>query len=211
MNELWYRGYKTIGVPIQIAKKIADEIRKNKLGYVMQRICVEPSKSRGEFYFFIGIQSHQIGELPTEVKQFETWLDLNRISVFPGSELVTCDELTRSWLKREIDIMYTRQISTAEIFHEVISENPFDLSAIPHPDETYRQAYNHLLYWLSANGEGSWQSFRNACAQLSLDQHDEPRHIFRRLRLLGHVEYLDNGQRWAVCPSCLVSNSIIGK
>ena len=205
MTELWYRGFMTYGYPYQVARMIAEEIRKNKLGNIMQRICVEPSRKRGELYFFIGIQSERFGELPYEVRQFVMWLNLNRIFTFQGGEALTTDELTQGWLKREIDITYTRQVTWRVFQQEGEPENPFDLSEIPQPNETSRQTYNHLLYWLSANGEGSWQSFRSACERLGLNQQDEPRHIFRRLRLLGHIEYLDEGKRWAICPPCLVN------
>lgn len=204
MTEFWYRGFMTFGFPYQVARMVAEEIRKNKLGNLMQRICVEPSRKRGEFYFFIGIQSERFGELPYEVRQFELWLNLKRIFTFRGGEALTVEELTQGWLKREIDITYTRQVTWRVFQQEGEPENPFDLSEIPHPNEAYREVYNHLVYWLSANGEGSWQSFRNACERMGLNQHDDPRHIFRRLRLLGHIEYLDEGKRWAICPPCLV-------
>lgn len=204
MTELWYRGYKTFGYPYQIVRSIAEEIRKNRLGNLMQRICVEPSRRKGEFYFFIGIQSEHIGELPNEVRQFEKWLNFIRISAIPNGNALTEEDLTRDWLKRGIETTGTRQVAWQLYFQKIEPENPFDFSTLPQPNESYRMIYNRLLYWLSANGEGSWPSFRSACERLGLIQYEEPRHVFRRLRLLGHIEYVDEGKRWVICSPCLV-------
>lgn len=67
----------------------------------------------------------------------------------------------------------------------------------PAPVES-AEAFNKLLYWLSARGSGTWQAFCDACEALKIAV--KPRRVFRRLRLLGHVEYLDHGKRWQVCP-----------
>jgi hypothetical protein len=204
MSELWYRGYKTRGVPKDIVFDMAKEIQRRNLGKHVPKICTEPTNKPGEFYIFSAINSEIIGEPPIEIIEFERWLDLQHIRVFPGAECVLQDEFTKSWLKRFVDITYTRKL-TQWMFKnfENSIDNPFDLSEESIPDETARQSYNYLLYWLSAQGDGSWQKFCYACAELNLEKIKEPRFLFRRLRLLGHSEYLDGG-RWTICPPCMV-------
>lgn len=206
MSMLWYRGYTSIGIPKEVAFRIATEIKKRNLGNYMPRICVEPSNRRNEFYFFIGVKSESINDLPTEVRDFEKWLSIQHIRVFPGGECVLHDDLTKAWLKREVDITYTRQLSSWKFQSDsFLNENPFDLSGVSIPEQGDQPAYNQLLYWLSAQREGSWQNFRNAWNELKIGQISDARHHFRRLRLLSHCEYLDNGGRWTICPPCFVN------
>ncbi len=87
-------------------------------------------------------------------------------------------------------------------------DNPFDfITSSPHPsssladnEEIYRR-YERLLYWLSAIGDGSRESFKIACQSLELA---EPRRILRRLKLLGHLESSADGSRWTMSPTALV-------
>lgn len=83
-------------------------------------------------------------------------------------------------------------------------DNPFDLSTQEHISGD-SENYDRLLYWLSSVGSGTWQAFKKTCELLGLvSDSAEARHVFQRLRLLGHVEYLENGSKWAICPPCLV-------
>jgi len=66
------------------------------------------------------------------------------------------------------------------------------------PSETY----DHLLYWLSSLGCGSWESFRSACNALKIP---EPKRVLRRLKLLGHIETSTDGSRWSGTAIALLS------
>ena len=67
------------------------------------------------------------------------------------------------------------------------------------------ERYNRLLNWLSANAEGTWQTFARVCDTLQLaDNIKGTRSIFRRLILLGHIESSSDGQKWSICPATLV-------
>ncbi|MHC5719637.1 MAG: hypothetical protein ACYTX0_48245, partial [Nostoc sp.] len=89
---------------------------------------------------------------------------------------------------------------------ELTCDNPFDLiesisinnSLI---DIDMSRRYEQLLYWLSALGSGTWESFKKACAALKIE---EPRRILRRLRLLGHIEFSPDGYRWSIAPIAIV-------
>lgn len=76
---------------------------------------------------------------------------------------------------------------------------PYKLS--PDERETRSQPYQHLLYWLSALGRGTWQSFKKACQTLELE---EAKRILRRFKLLGHLESSPDGKRWSIAPTALV-------
>src|SRR5258708_7502358 len=55
------------------------------------------------------------------------------------------------------------------------------------PEQTAR--FDRLLAWLSAVGEGRWESFVRACVTLgAAPDIQAARVVFRRLSLLGHVE-----------------------
>ncbi|NJO94221.1 MAG: hypothetical protein HC820_07470 [Hydrococcus sp. RM1_1_31] len=58
-----------------------------------------------------------------------------------------------------------------------------------------------MLYWLSAVGNGTWESFKNACKVMKLEN---PQRILRRFKLLGHIESSSNGKYWSVAPTALV-------
>jgi hypothetical protein len=75
----------------------------------------------------------------------------------------------------------------------------------PNPD--LAQAHNHLLAYLSACGEGTWDRFARAAAELRLGTLDRPnrmRSLIRRLMLLGHLQTSADQQHWSVCPPTLV-------
>ena len=66
-------------------------------------------------------------------------------------------------------------------------------------------AYERLLYWVSARGEGTWAQFRDAAQTLGVVQdRDGARSAMRRLILLGHVDQSDDGARWSASPPALV-------
>ena len=89
--------------------------------------------------------------------------------------------------------------------------DPFDLSealadADYIDDSSLGERYDQLLYWLSANAEGTWRTFARVCdvLQLAEDIKGGARSIFRRLILLGYIESAVDGQKWSICPSTLV-------
>ena len=66
-------------------------------------------------------------------------------------------------------------------------------------------AYERLLYWISARGEGTWAQFRDAAQTLGVVQDRAgARSAMRRLILLGHVDQSDDGARWSASPPALV-------
>lgn len=203
MAEFNYWAFRTNGSPEATLQRISTYVQEHSLHRLIPRICHEKlSRKRGrrEFYIFLAATA--------EVESHSRILELIGHPLGLGSPLP--EPLTYEAIKKMTGAEYElEKIDFARHIQyyapEVIKvDHPFDLSPHAQPDEQKREAYNHLLYWLSAKGTGSWQEFRQTCTILKLDQNAEARHIFRRLRLLGHIEYLDNGSRWAICPPCLV-------
>jgi hypothetical protein len=95
--------------------------------------------------------------------------------------------------------------------NRLLEEN-WDLLFVPDtwwPDEETAQqrteSYDRLLQWLSTTCSGSIQTFRNACAELGLDEDGmQAKRIMRRMRLLGHIETSPDGSRWMVAPPAIV-------
>lgn len=203
MAEFNYWAFRTNGSPEVTLQRISTYVQEHNLRRLIPRVCHEKlSRKRGrrEFYIFLATTP--------EVESHSRILELVGHPLGLGSPLT--EPLTYEAIKKMTGAEYDlEKIDFARHIQycapEVIKvDHPFDLSPHAQPDEQKREAYNHLLYWLSAKGTGSWQEFRQTCTILKLDQNAEPRHIFRRLRLLGHIEYLDSGNRWAICPPCLV-------
>lgn len=85
---------------------------------------------------------------------------------------------------------------------DLFSQSDADIRSL----DDHTGTYNNLLYWLSANQKGTWHHFRTTCASLGLDNDgQQSRRISRRLRLLGHLEVLRNGQGWFVTQPTVVA------
>lgn len=71
-------------------------------------------------------------------------------------------------------------------------------------------AYERMLYWISARGEGTWAQFRDAARTLGVtkDGQEEDRRMarsaMRRMILLGHVDLSDDGERWSASRTVFV-------
>ena len=87
-------------------------------------------------------------------------------------------------------------------------DNPFVQSGTaPAPaDSAMSDRFAKLLYWLSSYGDGTRQTFAQACQ--TLDTEEEGRggvgSVIRRLRLLGHMELSDDGSKWSAAPPAFV-------
>lgn len=61
--------------------------------------------------------------------------------------------------------------------------------------------YEHLLCWLSALGNGTWEGFKKACETLQLPPDYK---TLRPLKLLGHLENSQDGKRWSIAQATIV-------
>lgn len=208
MDERKYWVFRVYNTPDAILHKLTTLVTTNGLRDRIPSYCLEKfvhKKGQHEFFLFLSIVTDDQDYIPQEIKEALSYANINTlVAEYP----LKYDEI-RPMARPETEIevgSYARRIH----YHPPqISrpDNPFDFSMTSEPDSVWSGAYNRLLYWMSAVGKGTWQLFREACGSLGLSNFAETRHIFRRLRLLGHVEYLNDGTHWMVCPTCLVKTN----
>ena len=212
MAERWYRAIRISGrrKPADIVHLVSKSIEKNDLGEYVPRLCVQRlprGKRSDEFYLFLGILGMQKGEVPSEIAPLLNILE----SHLRGRHIADVDfQEIKGMVSGEIDISnYARSIQYRPP-QSLAAEDPFAAETISETAENKSvETYNQLLYWLSVAGSGSWDTFRTICQTLLPPDSPPPRQTFRRLRLLGHVEYQNKGKRWVICPPCLVQVSDI--
>lgn len=203
----WYLGYKSRHSPQELVKQISQKINESNLSKYIPVIRLEKrTKSRGEFYFFIAIESLDEGIIPEEVlrscllklKFFTTPAVQNRASF-------TNDEI-KSMVGAAHEVHdYTNPIPY-KLLPPVINEHPFSFALAQetnYSNQTIDASFKHkqLLYWLSALGCGTWESFKKACDRLDIQ---EAKRVLLGLKLLGHVESSPDGKRWSIAPTALV-------
>lgn len=208
MSAKWYRAYQVYGHRDVYINRISALVRQNDLSNIIPCLHTERLKrgqTIGEFYLFIGFSSDVEGEIPWDIEQLFGTVTLGH---FAGNFRF---EQIKSMVSSEIDTTnYVRRIA----YHPppvLSTEDPLDLSELEtltekQGTEELVLALNHLLYWISATGSGTWQTFKKAYEKLAAEKVDlEARQIFRHFRLLGHVEYTtSDGSKWSVCPPVLV-------
>lgn len=67
------------------------------------------------------------------------------------------------------------------------------------------EAWNQLLYWLSAQGDGSQKNLSQTCQTLGLAA--KPDQIRRDLQLLGHLEVQPGAERWSITRPCWIQTA----
>ena len=97
-------------------------------------------------------------------------------------------------LREEEDLAgaFTYYDPTQPAAHSTVDSTPFD----------------RFLQWLSAAGEGRWESFLRVARILGVAA-DAPnaRRLFRRLVLLGHLESSPDGRAWSIAPPVVVRSA----
>ena len=198
----WYKGFSYKGNPKELVRQISEQVQRNNLGKFIPLLRVEKgAKPRKQFYFFLAIE----GEVTSEVQS--TLLNLSFFQYpIKGSSALTYEEIEPMVGVAHDIYDYTHPIPYQPV-QEIGYDNPFDFINLPSinhssPDiEVFPGRYDRLLYWVSAVGCGTWESFKKACEVLELK---EPKRVLRRLKLLGHVESSLDGKQWSVAPPALV-------
>lgn len=207
MSAKWYRGYRVKGYRDDYINRVSIVVRQNDWGKVISRLHFEKRVQKGEFYLFLGFNTERKGQVPPHISRI---LDSINIGNFAGD--FEHAEI-KPMISVGIDIEHYRRTVMYRPLAFTFAEDPFDLSDLEifleQQGSKSPLSVNRLLYWLSAVGMGGWPTFKKVCDLLTTESVGlDARHIFRRLRLLGHVEYAArNGSRWSVCPPALVQTS----
>lgn len=204
----WYRGFSYKGNPRELVEKISDYIQNQGLAKSLPLLRLEKGAKRNKvFYFFIAIESEKIGVVPPLIES----KNIFQLSFF-RTPVKNCAHFTYEEIKPMVGVAHDVQDYTNPIPYRLqpktIRESPLIL--VPNSetqslsDEQIRQfstKHEHLLYWLSALGSGTWESFKKTCEILGLA---EPKRILRRLKLLNHLSTSGNGSKWQVNPPSLI-------
>jgi hypothetical protein len=207
MPKRWYLPFYGFGRPVEIVNRISNLVDDYDLAGLVPRICIERrqrNRSR-EFYFFLGIHGDSEGQIPREVEpilhyltthgyhKLEKALTFSDIKKMTGGEVDITKDFTRRIKYRPPPAKPQEDpLSFFEEQRQILTDHSFE-------------PFNHLLYWLTATGQGSWEIFTSTCKHLLPSDSRPPRQLFRRLRMLGHAEYMQQGNKWVVAPACLVA------
>lgn len=97
-------------------------------------------------------------------------------------------------LREEEDLAgaFTYYDPTQPAAHSTVDSTPFD----------------RFLKWLSAAGEGRWESFVRVARILGVAADaTNARRLFRRLVLLGHLDSSPDGRAWSIAPPVVVQSA----
>ncbi|MBU6185833.1 MAG: hypothetical protein KGQ16_05275 [Cyanobacteria bacterium REEB444] len=207
----WYMGFKQKTnklKPEHLIEVISKSVQSGNLVQYLPLLRIEKNP-KGEYYFFVAIESINIGNIPSEVDSFIKDLK-EKCFNFPVDK--RRNQFTIDQIKPMVGVAHDVQDYTNPIPYrsqpKTIRESPLIL--VPNSetqslsDEQIRQfstKHEHLLYWLSALGSGTWESFKKTCEILGLA---EPKRILRRLKLLNHLSTSGNGSKWQVNPPSLI-------
>lgn len=200
----WYTGFSYRGNPQEMIKQISEQVQRHNFSKSIPLLRVEKNPNpRKEFYFFLAIDSHELGEILPEIKA-----NLLQLSFFQrpvkGKNIFTYEQI-----KTMVGVAHDVYNYTTNIPYKpkikISVDNPFELTplqSINYSDSAQLSEQSHrLLYWLSTLGSGTWETFRKSCNTLQIE---EPKRILRRLRLLGHLETSVNGYKWSTAPTAIV-------
>ena len=199
-----YVGVLAVGRLSQVFDKIHRIVKAQKLTRVIPCVKFE-KKARGQFYVFLAVEDSTETHLPSAVATVLQFAGLTGWHYWP----LTPAEIQSMTAGAELETHSLNALKYNSLWSNDVGD-PFDLSdASSHQenidDSSLGERYNRLLYWLSANAEGTWQTFARVCDVLQLANNiKSARSIFRRLILLGYIESSGDGQKWSICSTTFV-------
>lgn len=199
-----YMAVRVTGNPNEILDLVRHRVRGFGCGHVVQVVHYE-KRAKGEYYVFLGFETPHLGWVPEDVGNI---FDTPR---FAGQRLgpLNLDQIRGMLDPTEFDtsgsdrIPYlSRWVEEPGDLFDLIASDTGGVTPVD-PEQTAR--FDRLLAWLSAVGEGRWESFVRACQTLGvIPDVQTARVVFRRLSLLGHVECSVDARTWTVCPPVIV-------
>jgi hypothetical protein len=192
----WYLGYRGRGRADQVVEGISRFLNQRRLTDTVCGMRME-RRARGEFYFFLTLETDHFGVFPDEVGEA---LDACPLLSFRAGGPYELREI-QNMVSGELKIKALGQCLTYRRMRQEVAEDPFHPGTVTTERGLGEQA-ERLLWYLSAVGSGSWSTFRAACAALGVG--DAARQLARNLRLLGHLELSADGERWSVTPPACV-------
>ena len=206
--ERQYVAVRTVGNPTQIFDRVRQVVQDMGMTQTIPAVKFE-RRARGEFYVFLAVEGIGAIGLPDDVVTVLEHANLRGRYFWP----IAPTEVGPMTGRTELETHSLNALPYIPLWFSDAGD-PFDFSEISFRTENTSDAslgerFDQLLHWLSANAEGTWQTFARVCDILQLaGDVKEAKSIFRRLILLGYIESSDNGQRWSVCPTALVQCAV---
>ena len=200
--ERTYFYARAVGNPHFVLQDIVTAVENAGLAAQIPLVKIE-RKARREFYIFLGVDDEDNLRIPGGLGQT---LKLNGIWFDEDHPLKPAD--IKSMVQRQnIEIHGFKVLQYRRRIYEDPGD-PFEQSDVWQPQEASPEScarFERLLHWLSACGEGTWETFRQTCNVLKVaNDGQKARSALRRLSLLGHVDTSEDGKRWSVSPAGLV-------
>jgi hypothetical protein len=221
MSDVKYLLFWGTGNRNQMRDRIRNYVRNMRLGMEVPIVKFEPV-STGPFYFGIAVNLDDPMQTEPNAKVTAMLKDLGitnnivrndheKSSFFEGdkiSNLVTDKFEYESFLK-------PIRFEKAEFDFDINDDDVFDENFVDNyvhtPEE---QLMDHLLWWCTAKGEGSWGLFKDAAKLLGLTDTTKGGAwaVMRRFILLGDIEAVSVGRKfeWGATPTTLVKSSLAG-
>lgn len=198
----WYRGYRGFGNADVVVKEIARCVENKQLTDIVTGIRIE-KKPRGEFYFFLSLETDYFGYFPDEIDS--RLKEDCRHLIAPIEEPYKLEDIEKM-ASGELKIKNFGQTIPYRKFRLEVSRDPFEriLEDEEIQDHLTSKDVDRLLVFLSVQGSGNRGMFHKACEALRLGEMQKQKSLLRNLRLLGHVEMDAKGERWSVNHPSLV-------
>jgi len=208
-SEQTYWGFRTHTSrykPQKLLNYLQKRVTQENLADVVSHVRIEKGikeRSRGEYYFYLGIKTNARSDWSSTQNTLEQLIKTVR-----GISIVRIRREGFCWedIRHMVGIAYELERDTQPIEYFQVKRppkvNPLGLETpIAEAAGSDRsQPCEQLLWWLSAAGSGSWETFQAVCSHLDLVQ---PRRLWRRLQLLGHLLAAQDGQHWQMQPPSL--------
>jgi hypothetical protein len=203
--ERLYVGLRVLGQRDRVRGEIVRAIQALRVGLRIPVLKLERPKSRRggarEFYVFLGTDEEQGANLRAVAEE------VFRHARLTGQPLwgIREQELRSSFVG-EVDVTVVGGL------RDIYEPRWRDLGDTPDLAESASvcgnqsgesRAFDRLLAWMSARGEGPWPTFIQAAQAIGLGGNN-PRQIRRGLSLLGHLDTESEGRQWRVAPPTLV-------
>src|SRR5262249_36924468 len=176
--------------PNEILSKVRGWVRLLRCGEVIPVVYF--SKKVGKDYFvFLGYESFADNSVPSELRELCEKAGFNSRML---DRPLAFEELKKFLDPQEFDTTGSDRIpyrarwvgDSGDVFDLAEAAGVAPAAA---SDSESDERYDRLLAWLTATGEGRWESFVKACGVLGVaDNNTSAKAVFRRLSLLGHIE-----------------------
>jgi hypothetical protein len=190
--------------PNEVLTKVRMWVRLLRCGDVIPVVYFSKEVCK-EYYVFLGYETFTDTTIPDAVR------DVCEKAGFTVHHLqpLAFEELNRFLDPQEFDTTGSDRIPYRARWLGDASDVLDLADAIAGPsaacDPQLDERHERLLAWLTATGEGQWETFVKACSRIGVaDNADTAKVVFRRLSLLGHIEASDNAREWVVSPPVFV-------